>query len=142
MYCISDRDGDEQLTEDEFADLPSEGAGVDQSLSMPVIQERREEFRHLIDKNKNGKADRSELLVNISFYLISIFKLKYRSFKDQVYSITFNFVFINVIMDFFFSLLDLHRSTKSKACDTGSSPLDRIVRRRSRWKAQAPGDTQ
>ena len=60
----ADRDGDEQLTEDEFSDLPSEGASVDQSLSMPVSQERREEFRHLIDKNKNGKADRAELLVN------------------------------------------------------------------------------
>ncbi|XP_058806060.1 45 kDa calcium-binding protein [Phymastichus coffea] len=60
-----DRDGDEQLTEDEFADLPSEGANVDQSFSMPVIKERREEFRHLIDKNKNGKADRSELLTYI-----------------------------------------------------------------------------
>ncbi|OXU27859.1 hypothetical protein TSAR_005499 [Trichomalopsis sarcophagae] len=60
-----DRDGDEQLTEDEFSDLPSEGAGVDQSLSMPASQERREEFRHLIDKNKNGKADRAELLTYI-----------------------------------------------------------------------------
>lgn len=25
--------------------------------------DRRKEFRHLIDKNKNGKADRTELLV-------------------------------------------------------------------------------
>ncbi|KAL7292867.1 hypothetical protein TKK_0013541 [Trichogramma kaykai] len=60
-----DRDGDEQLTEDEFSELPSDGSGPDQSLSLPVSQERREEFRHLIDKNRDGKADRAELLAYI-----------------------------------------------------------------------------
>ncbi|XP_014206263.1 45 kDa calcium-binding protein [Copidosoma floridanum] len=65
LFDKFDRDGDEQLTEDEFSDLPSEGVNVEPSVSMPVRQERRQEFRHLIDKNKNGKADRSELLAYI-----------------------------------------------------------------------------
>ncbi|XP_033224065.1 45 kDa calcium-binding protein [Belonocnema kinseyi] len=64
-----DRDGDEQLTEDEFADLPSDGMGLDlrEEPLQPVggSEERRKEFRHLIDKNKDGKADRTELLMYI-----------------------------------------------------------------------------
>jgi len=63
-----DRDGDEQLTEDEFSDLPSEGVGLDlredRQQSIGGSEDRRKEFRHLIDKNKNGKADRTELLVS------------------------------------------------------------------------------
>lgn len=62
-----DRDGDEQLTEDEFSDLPSEGVGLDlredRQQTVGGSEDRRKEFRHLIDKNKNGKADRTELLV-------------------------------------------------------------------------------
>ncbi|XP_076236272.1 stromal cell derived factor mayday isoform X1 [Calliopsis andreniformis] len=64
-----DRDGDEQLTEDEFSDLPSEGIGLDlredKHETVGGSQDRRKEFRHLIDKNKNGKADRTELLMYI-----------------------------------------------------------------------------
>ncbi|XP_077276973.1 stromal cell derived factor mayday isoform X2 [Temnothorax americanus] len=64
-----DRDGDEQLTEDEFSDLPSEGIGLDlredRQQSIGGSEDRRKEFRHLIDKNKNGKADRTELLMYI-----------------------------------------------------------------------------
>lgn len=64
-----DRDGDEQLTEDEFSDLPSEGVGLDlredRQQSIGGSEDRRKEFRHLIDKNKNGKADRTELLMYI-----------------------------------------------------------------------------
>lgn len=64
-----DRDGDEQLTEDEFSDLPSEGVGLDlredRQQSVGGSEDRRKEFRHLIDKNKNGKADRTELLMYI-----------------------------------------------------------------------------
>ncbi|XP_076180508.1 stromal cell derived factor mayday [Ptiloglossa arizonensis] len=64
-----DRDGDEQLTEDEFSDLPVEGMGLDlrEDKHEPVggSEDRRQEFRHLIDKNKNGKADRTELLMYI-----------------------------------------------------------------------------
>ncbi|XP_046815279.1 45 kDa calcium-binding protein isoform X1 [Vespa crabro] len=64
-----DRDGDEQLTEDEFSDLPSEGVGLeldeDRHQTVGGSADRRKEFRHLIDKNKNGKADRTELLMYI-----------------------------------------------------------------------------
>ncbi|XP_032676534.1 45 kDa calcium-binding protein isoform X2 [Odontomachus brunneus] len=64
-----DRDGDEQLTEDEFSDLPSDGVGLDlhedRQQSIGGSEDRRKEFRHLIDKNKNGKADRTELLMYI-----------------------------------------------------------------------------
>lgn len=63
----TDRDGDEQLTEDEFSDLPAEGVGLDlkedRHEAVGGSEDRRKEFRHLIDKNKNGKADRAELLV-------------------------------------------------------------------------------
>ncbi|XP_033198348.1 stromal cell derived factor mayday isoform X1 [Bombus vancouverensis nearcticus] len=64
-----DRDGDEQLTEDEFSDLPSEGMGLDlkedKREAVGGSDDRRKEFRHLIDKNKNGKADRTELLMYV-----------------------------------------------------------------------------
>ncbi|CAL7942186.1 unnamed protein product [Xylocopa violacea] len=64
-----DRDGDEQLTEDEFSDLPSEGMGLDlkedKREAVGGSEDRRKEFKHLIDKNKNGKADRTELLMYI-----------------------------------------------------------------------------
>nr|XP_050846044.1 45 kDa calcium-binding protein isoform X1 [Vespula vulgaris] len=64
-----DRDGDEQLTEDEFSDLPSESVGLefneDRHQTVGGSVDRRKEFRHLIDKNKNGKADRTELLTYI-----------------------------------------------------------------------------
>ncbi|KAK0167017.1 hypothetical protein PV327_004469 [Microctonus hyperodae] len=65
-----DRDGDEQLTEDEFTDLPSDGVGVvdpQDKPSLPVggSDDRRQEFRYLIDKNKDGQADRTELLMYI-----------------------------------------------------------------------------
>ncbi|KAK2578006.1 hypothetical protein KPH14_008435 [Odynerus spinipes] len=64
-----DRDGDEQLTEDEFSDLPSEGVGLelheDRHQTVGGSADRRKEFRHLIDKNKNGRADRTELLMYI-----------------------------------------------------------------------------
>lgn len=57
------------MTEDEFADLPSDAVGLDfrDEPIQPVggSEDRRKEFRHLIDKNKDGKADRTELLVKI-----------------------------------------------------------------------------
>ncbi|KZC04499.1 45 kDa calcium-binding protein, partial [Dufourea novaeangliae] len=64
-----DRDGDEQLTEDEFSDLPADRVGLDlredRHETVGGSEDRRQEFRHLIDKNKNGKADRTELLMYI-----------------------------------------------------------------------------
>lgn len=70
---FTDRDADEQLTEDEFADLPADGVGLelvdqdqDKQRKIGGSDDRRKEFRFLIDKNKNGKADRTELLVIIT----------------------------------------------------------------------------
>ncbi|XP_057318089.1 45 kDa calcium-binding protein isoform X1 [Microplitis mediator] len=64
-----DRDGDEELTENEFADLPVDGMGLDLREDTPEpiggSEGRRQEFQYLIDKNKDGKADRSELLMYI-----------------------------------------------------------------------------
>ncbi|XP_063987372.1 45 kDa calcium-binding protein [Diachasmimorpha longicaudata] len=65
-----DRDGDEQLTENEFADLPSDGIGGEFHENQKIkpvggSEDRRQEFRHLIDKNKDGQADRTELLMYI-----------------------------------------------------------------------------
>ncbi|XP_015183640.1 PREDICTED: 45 kDa calcium-binding protein isoform X2 [Polistes dominula] len=69
LFDKFDRDGDEQLTEDEFSDLPSEGVGLeldeDRHQTVGGSTDRRKEFRYLIDRNKNGKADRTELLMYI-----------------------------------------------------------------------------
>ncbi|XP_043266627.1 45 kDa calcium-binding protein isoform X2 [Venturia canescens] len=72
LFDKFDRDGDEQLTEDEFADLPADGIGLelvdqdkDKRRKIGGSDDRRKEFRFLIDKNKNGKADRTELLMYI-----------------------------------------------------------------------------
>lgn len=60
-----DVDGDEKLTIAEFSDvLPN---GVEDPSSKKIIlsqteRERKEEFTKIIDKNKDGKADRGELL--------------------------------------------------------------------------------
>ena len=77
---FSDRDGDELLTEDEFANLPTDGMGLE--LRDEVIEnhkggseDRRKEFKYLIDKNKDGKADRSELLVKFFLSIFIIIKL-------------------------------------------------------------------
>lgn len=58
-----DRDGDEVLTEDEFA-LLQIGDGGEGLLSQGEA-ERREEFRKLVDTDGDGKADRKELLMYI-----------------------------------------------------------------------------
>ncbi|XP_053696222.1 45 kDa calcium-binding protein [Sabethes cyaneus] len=60
-----DLDGDDRLTESEFTDvLP---VGFADATNRKFIlsrseRERREEFNKIIDKNKDGKADRGELL--------------------------------------------------------------------------------
>ncbi|XP_058451085.1 45 kDa calcium-binding protein [Malaya genurostris] len=60
-----DLDGDDKLTAVEFSDvLP---IGVDDASNKKLIlsrseRERKEEFIKIIDKNKDGKADRGELL--------------------------------------------------------------------------------
>lgn len=65
FYHISDRDGDEILTEDEFSTLQTDNDN-DNEKSEVVTQgeaERRREFREVIDRNNDGKANRKELLV-------------------------------------------------------------------------------
>uniref|UniRef100_A0A224XHF3 Putative 45 kDa calcium-binding protein n=1 Tax=Panstrongylus lignarius TaxID=156445 RepID=A0A224XHF3_9HEMI len=54
-----DRDGDEMLTEDEFAVLQMSGG---EELVSQGEHRRRIEFRHLIDEDGNSVADRAELL--------------------------------------------------------------------------------
>lgn len=59
-----DEDGDDYLTMDEFSQVSADD--LDDKWRKYVItktvHEREEEFKRLIDLNKNGKADRSELL--------------------------------------------------------------------------------
>lgn len=64
IFGIADRDGDEILTEDEFSSLQTEGDGEKGGETLTQGEnERRKEFRDIIDKNHDGKADRKELLV-------------------------------------------------------------------------------
>ncbi|XP_063231029.1 45 kDa calcium-binding protein isoform X2 [Bacillus rossius redtenbacheri] len=59
----TDRDGDEVLTEEEFSSLQAEGDGEKEGETlMQGKEERRKEFKEVIDRDKNGKADRTELL--------------------------------------------------------------------------------
>ncbi|KAE8740577.1 hypothetical protein FOCC_FOCC013911 [Frankliniella occidentalis] len=66
LFDKFDQNGDQILTEDEFSHLLLEG---DAEKSGETINqgeaERRAEFRAEIDKNKDGKADRHELLMYI-----------------------------------------------------------------------------
>ncbi|XP_074025337.1 stromal cell derived factor mayday [Leptinotarsa decemlineata] len=62
LYDKFDRDGDEMLTEDEFAILQTEGNGDETLIVRQDENERRAEFRKSIDLNGDGKADRRELL--------------------------------------------------------------------------------
>lgn len=59
-----DEDGDDYLTIDEFSQVSADD--LDDKWRKYVItktvHEREEEFKRLIDSNKDGKADRSELL--------------------------------------------------------------------------------
>lgn len=55
----TDTDGDEKLTEDEFADMPS-----DNDDYKDWTAQRRREFRENIDINHDGKVTREELLVS------------------------------------------------------------------------------
>ncbi|KAJ9575278.1 hypothetical protein L9F63_025772, partial [Diploptera punctata] len=57
------RDGDEILTEDEFSSLLTEGDGEKEGETLTQGEdERRKEFREVIDRNHDGKAERKELL--------------------------------------------------------------------------------
>lgn len=62
-----DEDGDDHLTIEEFSEVSADD--LDDKWRKYIItktqHERREEFKRLIDINKDGKADRSELLTYV-----------------------------------------------------------------------------
>jgi len=62
LYDKFDRDGDEILTEDEYAVLQTEGTEDETLVIRQDEKQRRNEFRNAIDINGDGKADRRELL--------------------------------------------------------------------------------
>ncbi|XP_050302095.1 45 kDa calcium-binding protein isoform X2 [Anthonomus grandis grandis] len=62
LFDKFDRDGDEVLTENEFAVLHTEGAGDETLIVRQEEEQRRLEFRTSIDLNGDGSADRRELL--------------------------------------------------------------------------------
>lgn len=62
LYDRFDRNGDEVLTEDEFAVLHTDGGEDDSVVVRQGEKERREEFKKSVDTNGDGRADRRELL--------------------------------------------------------------------------------
>lgn len=62
-----DSDGDDHLTIDEFSEVSADDLDDKwrKYIITKTVQERQEEFRKLIDKNMDGKADRSELLTYV-----------------------------------------------------------------------------
>ncbi|KAI8124410.1 45 kDa calcium-binding protein [Lucilia cuprina] len=59
-----DQDGDDQLSIEEFSEVnvADDDDLIRKSLISKTVVERREEFKRIIDKNQDGKADRGELL--------------------------------------------------------------------------------
>ncbi|XP_070508007.1 45 kDa calcium-binding protein [Chironomus tepperi] len=57
-----DSDGDDQLTVEEFTNTFSSNAENKKLFLSDNLDERKAEFKKLIDKNRDGKADRAELL--------------------------------------------------------------------------------
>uniref|UniRef100_A0A182T9V9 EF-hand domain-containing protein n=1 Tax=Anopheles maculatus TaxID=74869 RepID=A0A182T9V9_9DIPT len=58
-----DVDGDDHLTIDEFSDVQTTDLGEGKKFILSQnVRERKEEFAKVIDKNRDGKADRGELL--------------------------------------------------------------------------------
>lgn len=64
IFLIVDRDGDEILTEDEFSTLQTDSDNEKSEIITQGEAERRREFREVIDRNNDGKANRKELLVS------------------------------------------------------------------------------
>ncbi|GJQ70609.1 hypothetical protein Trydic_g23002 [Trypoxylus dichotomus] len=62
LYDKFDRDGDETLSEDEFAVLQTDGGNEEPIIIRQDENQRRAEFRNVIDLNGDGRADRRELL--------------------------------------------------------------------------------
>ncbi len=62
---LSDRNGDERLSEEEFAAIPGgeqEKMAEVRQEELGWVQERRKEFRDAVDADKDGFASLSELL--------------------------------------------------------------------------------
>ncbi|XP_053680980.1 45 kDa calcium-binding protein [Anopheles nili] len=58
-----DLDGDDYLTMEEFSDVQTTDLGEGKKFILSQnVRERKEEFKKVIDKNRDGKADRGELL--------------------------------------------------------------------------------
>uniref|UniRef100_A0A182J788 EF-hand domain-containing protein n=1 Tax=Anopheles atroparvus TaxID=41427 RepID=A0A182J788_ANOAO len=58
-----DVDGDDHLTVEEFSDVQTTDLGEGKKFILSQnVRERKEEFTKVIDKNKDGRADRGELL--------------------------------------------------------------------------------
>ncbi|XP_049301507.1 45 kDa calcium-binding protein [Anopheles funestus] len=58
-----DVDGDDLLTVEEFSDVQTTDLGEGKKFILSQnVRERKEEFAKVIDKNRDGKADRGELL--------------------------------------------------------------------------------
>lgn len=64
---LFDDDGDEKLTVDEFTNNYSTSNENKKLFVTDDLKERRIEFKSLIDKNNDGKADRGELLAYVDF---------------------------------------------------------------------------
>lgn len=116
-----DRDGDEELTEDEFSGLPADGIGLvvldeNRHRTLRGSAGRRKEFRHLIDKNKNGKADRTELLVGVSSLRFVLYVIK--GWLSQ---------FSSFLLSLFLFILDVYRPTESKARDSRGPIFDHSI---------------
>lgn len=63
-----DEDGDESLSIDEFSDVIADDLDDKWRKIMieKTVYQRQEEFKRVIDKNRDGAADRSELLSYVS----------------------------------------------------------------------------
>lgn len=57
--CIPDKDADETLTWEEYSLIPAESLLVRYS-----DKKRQEEFNNFIDRNRDGKLDKREILVS------------------------------------------------------------------------------
>lgn len=58
---FTDRDADEKLAWDEYSSIPA-----DSLLIRFSVNKRREEFENHMDRNKDGKLDKREILVSSS----------------------------------------------------------------------------
>lgn len=68
--CFIDRDGDEALTWEEYSSIPSDSLLVRYSGI-----KKKDEFLNHIDKDKDGKLDKREILVSGSFQEMCCYSL-------------------------------------------------------------------